>query len=264
MESTTELQSQRRKPKGAIGELGLRIEREGEELVGRADIVDGMLLPGTDTLRLSVVAAWADTLLGLIAMPSVAPKVPTTVELDVHVSAPIRNCETVLLRGRCAKLGRTISFFTLDISDEQGRPLGHGHSQFMATPNPKYSLPSGDWALEGFAQQQGTLTEPVARRVQCERREQGVASLPWAPDIQNATKAINGGILALAIEEAILSAAEPGQSLSSMLINYLRSVRTGPALARAQVMDCLGRVEVYDEANGSLAALATAQLFSVG
>jgi len=252
---------QREKSRSVIAELGMIIRPDGDDLLSHATVFEGMNIPGTDILRLSVIAAWADTLLGIQAMKNIVPSVPATVELDVHLIKPFVGKGIVILRSRAAKIGRTISEFVCDFTDESGAALGHGHGLFMATPNPQFSLPPGDWVFKGFATPLPGLTLPLAERIGCERNAPGEATLPWAANIQNATKAINGGLLAVAIEEAVLSAAAPGQSLSSMTITYQRSIRTGPAIARAKVEECLGRVEVSDASNDALAAMATVQLF---
>jgi acyl-coenzyme A thioesterase PaaI-like protein len=69
--------------------------------------------------------------------------------------------------------------------------------------------------------------------------------LPRSEDGLNSSKTVNGGLIALAVEEAVLSAT-PGAYLSSLAMRYLRPVRIGPAIATAQVSDGLGRVEVRD------------------
>lgn len=252
-------------PQGIFREFGLVLESDGDDLIGRANVVPTMLVPGSDVLRLSVLAVWADTIIGLLAMQAIAPRVPTTLELDVHVFAPIRQCDSMHMRARLIRSGRSVLVFTVDFSDASGRPLGFGTSMFMALPDPNISIPPGNWALKRFARSSGELRQPLAERVRCERREPGVASLPWSPDTQNTARAINGGILAIAIEEAALSLAEStasgAQTLSSLVIRYLRSVRTGPAVATATLSDGLGQVEVIDASNAELCVAATVRLF---
>ena len=252
---------ERAKMRSVIAELGMVIRRDGNELVTTLSISDGMKIPGTDILRLSVVAIWADSVLGMLAISDLAPRVPATVELDVQLVKPITARGTIISRACAVKIGKTICEFAIDFRDESGTALGYGHGLFMATPNPEFTLPPGDWAVKGFTHPMPGLTQPITERIQCARAEPGVASLQWSRDTQNATRAINGGIMTVAIEEAVLSAAAPGQSLSSMMVTYQRSIRTGPAIARATVEGCLGRVEVIDAEKNALAVLATTQLF---
>jgi acyl dehydratase len=72
-----------------------------------------------------------------------------------------------------------------------------------------------------------------------------VAVLPRSDDGLNASGTVNGGLIALVVEEAALSLT-PGATLSSMALRYLRPVRIGPAVATADVRAGLGRVEVRD------------------
>jgi acyl-coenzyme A thioesterase PaaI-like protein len=69
--------------------------------------------------------------------------------------------------------------------------------------------------------------------------------LPRSEDGLNAAGTVNGGLIALAVEEAALSLT-PGSTLSTMALRYLRPVRSGPAVATATVRAGLGRVDVRD------------------
>ena len=81
--------------------------------------------------------------------------------------------------------------------------------------------------------------------------------LPCTPAVYNATRAINGGMLAVAVEEAALSADPDARWIESMHLRYLRSVRVGPAVAHADVHYGTGRVEVRDASTDKVAAIAT-------
>jgi acyl-coenzyme A thioesterase PaaI-like protein len=73
---------------------------------------------------------------------------------------------------------------------------------------------------------------------------------------------VHGGLIALVVEEALLSLS-PGATLSSLNLRYLRPVRVGPAVATARTTTGLGQVEVRDGGNGGrLSVLATARLFA--
>ena len=73
---------------------------------------------------------------------------------------------------------------------------------------------------------------------------------------------MNGGLIALAAEEAVLSLEPDGATLSSLSLRYLRPVRVGPAVATAQTRSGLGQIEVRDAGNENrLSVLATARFF---
>jgi acyl-coenzyme A thioesterase PaaI-like protein len=237
-------------------ELGLGTERRGDELHGSAPIVPEMHVPGTDVLRISVLATWLDTIAGLLVADVVAPRVPVTLELDVHLHSPPRALEWVHLHGRLAKVGRTVVVPHVDLLDQEGRPLGFGAASFMVAPDPQLRMPERT-GMEGRPPGMARLRQPLAERVGIEHREPGVVALPRSEEGLNASNTVNGGLLALAVEEAALS-ADQGAPLVSMALRYLQPVRIGPAVAVAEVCRGLGRVEVRDAgAEERRAALAT-------
>jgi len=127
----------------------------------------------------------------------------------------------------------------------------------MASPDPQWLAPPLEEVLARFGTPRGTLTTPLAERIGCERTEPGTVVLPCTPNVHNAAKAINGGMLAVAVEEAALSADADAHWIESMHLRYLRSIRVGPAVARADVHYAMGRVEVVDASTDEVAAIAT-------
>lgn len=241
-----------------LAELGLVIDEVDDELHGRADVVANMWAPGTESLRASILVTWADTILGLLAVRALAPRVPVTLELDIHLFESICGTPTIELIARVTKLGSTVQVVSVDIRSN-GERAGFGHSLFMASPDPRVSMPPGNWALERFASRRGVLTRPLAERVGCVRTGPGTAELPLGPSLLNQSKSMNGGLLAVVVEEAALSARNIPTSLMSLQMRYLRPVRSGPAVARADVQGDLGEIEVTDAATGTLAVVATAR-----
>jgi acyl-coenzyme A thioesterase PaaI-like protein len=242
-------------------ELGLALRHAGEAVQGSADLVPQMWVPGSTSLRTSVLAIWADTLAGHVAMGVFAPRVPVTLELDIHLYEQLGGQGAVQAVARPLKAGRTVVVAGVDFSDDRGKPLAIGTASFMAAPDPGLSLPRQVIEGEHLLTPTGRLRVPLAERARCERREPGVAILQRSEDGLNSSNTVNGGLVALAVEEAALSVA-PGTTVSSLAIRYLRPVRVGPAVASAEVMAGLGRVEVRDEGSENrLAALAMTRTF---
>lgn len=242
-------------------ELGFGVTREGDELHGSAPIVPEMLVPGTDCLRTSILATWTDTVAGLLVVDVVRPRVPVTLELDVHLYEPPRDCGSVQAVGRLAKVGRSVVVPTVELMDEHGTPLGFGTGSFMVAPDPELRMPDTT-SIDQRHPGDGRLAQPLAERVGLELRAPGVAVLPHTADGLNASNTMNGGLLALAVEEAALSLT-PGATIASLALRYLQPVRFGPAVATAEVRDGLGRVEVVDAGNAHRrAVLATTRIFS--
>lgn len=243
-------------------ELGFAVSRSGDELHGSAEIVPEMWVPETrGVLRMSILATWADTAAGHLAIDLLAPRVPVTLELDIHVYRQPPGSGTIHAVSRAVKAGRSVVVVGVDFTDHDGEPVGVGTASFMAAPDPRLTIPPDAERRARMLAQHRRLGVPFAERARCERREPGVAVLPRSDDGLNASDTLNGGLVALAVEEAALSVS-PGTTLSSMVLRYLRPVRVGPAVARALVRAGLGRVEVRDEGSDNrLAVVATTRTF---
>ena len=245
-------------PAHVLRELGFDVRRDGDGLTGTATVTPELHVPGTDRLRTSVLAAWADTVCGLLAVEAVRPAVPVTVELDVHLSEPVPATATVQVVGRTVKRGRSVFVAEVELRAD-GRPLGVGGGSFMTSRDRSVRLPprlSPELPATG-----PRLTVPLAERARCERPEPGMAVLPRSEDGLNSSRTINGGLIALAAEEAVLGLV-PGATLCSMAVRYLQPARLGPLVATARVDHGLGLVELHDEGAGHrLSAVATVRTF---
>jgi acyl-coenzyme A thioesterase PaaI-like protein len=228
-----------------VAELGFHIERVGEQMHGHAQIYPEMFVPGTRVVRTSIFASWTDLAAGYLAVDALSPRVPTTLELDVHMYRDHGPFAQVWATARLLKAGRSVLVAAVDFSDEAGRPIALGTASFMAVPDPTLMMPPEHLAPKASQRLPGRLKVPFAERAQCRRTAPGTAVLARSEDGLNSANTVNGGLIALAIEEAALSLS-PGTTLSSMALRYLRPVRVGPAVARATVHHGLGRVEVTD------------------
>ena len=248
-------------------ELGFTVHRAGDEIHGVAEVVPEMWAPGTKSLRTSILATWLDTAAGHLCIGVLAPRVPVTLELDVHTYQPPPAAGSVHAIARILKAGRTVMVTSVDFTDQQGEPIAVGTASFMAAPDPGVSIDVDTVEMARQANQATAgrrLQVPLAERIGYERPEPGVVVLHRSADGLNASNTVNGGLIAVAVEEAALSTT-PGTTLSSLALRYLRPVRVGPAVARATVRSGLGQVEVRDSGSDDrLAVVATTRTFSEG
>ena len=242
-----------------LQELGFAVRQDGEALRGTASVSPYMLVPGTDCLRASILASWADMLCGLLSMRAFGGRVSVTLELDVHLYRPAPGSGTVTATGRAVKTGRSVFVGEVEFADARGEAFGFSAASFMVAPDttlrpprpPNFDIPPQD----------ARLSMPLAERADCKRQAPGVAVLHKSEDGLNQAKTVHGGLIALAAEEAVLSLA-PGTSLSSLALRYLQPVRVGPAVATASVRDGLGRVSLRDSGSGDrVAVTGTARTF---
>jgi acyl-coenzyme A thioesterase PaaI-like protein len=228
---------------------------------GSAHVVPEMWVPGTRALRTSILAAWADVVAGYSVIGLFDPAVPVTLDLDVHLHREPIGCDEVRMAARVQKSGRFVSVLSIDITDGDNDSIGFAHATFMAAPNPSLRMPTVVRDEGLLRPHPPTLDVPFAERAGCERVATGVTSIPLRPDGLNASRTLNGGLLALVVEEAALSAA-PGATLASLSMRYVQPVRVGPAVAEADVRDGLGNVVVRDAGRDDrLAVIATTRTF---
>jgi acyl-coenzyme A thioesterase PaaI-like protein len=243
-----------------LQDLGWQVTRTEDIMQGSARVFPEMHVPGTEHLRLSILAAWADVLAGHLAIYSVGPRVPVTLELDVHLFGPAPTAGTIAGVAKAVKVGRSIFVARVDFTAGEGEPIGFGGLSFMAAPDERLTIniptTTGQLMPEG-----NRLSVPFAERAGCERVSPGVAQRGHAHDRLNASNTINGGLIALAVEEAVLSLS-PGGTLSSLALHYLQPARVGPVVAEADVRAGLAQVEVRDAGNDNrLCVVATSRTF---
>jgi acyl-coenzyme A thioesterase PaaI-like protein len=245
-----------------LGELGLQLWLDGDDLHGSAEVVPEMHVPGTDCLRTSILATWVDVMTGIMCADVFDGRVPVTLDLALDLFRPahgyrrIDAITTVLKRGRSVAVAEVR--FTADGTNEV---VALGSGSFVASPHASHTLPPRAENVARFGRHRGTLTEPFADRVGCRRLGSGTASLARRGDGLNASNTVNGGLLTLVVEEAVLSANQ-GATLSSLLLHFLRPGRVGPLVGTAKSYGDVARVEVRDTGvDDRLAIVATARTF---
>lgn len=244
--------------KNIVAELGFLTRDAGEVQHGEAHMVPELRVPGTEALRLSVLATWADILTGFAAMQPMAPRIPLTLDLELLLHRQATSGRDIVGTSDLVKAGRQV--FLADVRFfERGddEPFAVGWGTFMPSPGAEDVFP------DGFVPElvdRYVLPEPLAERLGATVVEDGVVELPRTPDGLNAIGAIQGGLLTVAVEDAALSLAEPGATLSSMSVRYLRPFLVGPARAEAERIGDVVLVRITDVGQGKLGAVVTARL----
>jgi acyl-coenzyme A thioesterase PaaI-like protein len=247
-------------PQHILTEVGWNVRQLGDEMHGEGAVIAHLLAPGTAHLRTSMLAAWADHLMGLLVSRIVSPRVPATLELDIHLYRPAPGRGRIRGRSWLVKKGRSVLATAVEFRSDDDRCIAVGAGSFMLAGDPDLRLPAR-LGLD-MVESQPCLTVPIAERASCERRAPGNVVLPRRADGLNGSNTINGGLLAMAAEEAVLSLC-PGATLSSLTLRYLRPVRVGPAVATARLQEGHALVELSDAGDGErLAVTATARIFA--
>jgi acyl-coenzyme A thioesterase PaaI-like protein len=214
----------------------------GDELCGVAAVGPDVFVPGTTSVRTSVLAFWVDVTGGYLAVEAMDPLVPVTLHLEVHVHRPVSDYSVLRSIGRVIASGRTVTSCAVEFRTDDDEPVAIGTASFMA-PDPDRRLP--DHLRLGRQTIGGLPTAAFADGAGCERTAPGTAVLARSESGRNAVGSVSGALLALAVEEAALSLV-PGTTLSTLSLRYVRPVRIGPAVATATMSGSIGHVEVRD------------------
>lgn len=227
----------------------MAISVAGDALRGSVEVTPEMYVPGTSCLRTSILAAFTDLLAGLLAGRVIGPRVPVTLDLAIDLYRPAVGLKHVEGVGQPVKAGRTVFVAGVDFTAD-GEPLGTATASFMPVPDESLRLPDSALLLERTRDETMRLEQPFADRAGCVRQEPGVAVLVRSDDGLNSSNTINGGLIALVVEEAVLSgttlSAAPETTLASLAMRYLRPARVGPLVATATTHGGVSRVEVRD------------------
>src|SRR5207244_4475201 len=97
------------------------------------------------------------------------------------------------------KVGRSVVVVGVEFTADDGAPVGTGTASFVAAPDAGLTLPPLTESLTMSRGRTGRLAVPFAERAGCERREPGVAALAVSDDGLNASRTLNGGLLALVV-----------------------------------------------------------------
>jgi acyl-coenzyme A thioesterase PaaI-like protein len=131
----------------------------------------------------------------------------------------------------------------------------------MPVPDESLRLPDSALLLDRIRDETMRLEQPFADRAGCVRQGPGVALLVRSDDGLNSANTINGGLIALVVEEAALS-TDRGATLASLAMRYLRPARVGPLVATASTEGAVASVEVRDSGSDDrLTTLATTRTF---
>ncbi|EFC86405.1 hotdog domain-containing protein [Parafrankia sp. EUN1f] len=241
-----------------VAELGMQTSGEGTTRRGQAEVRPEVCLPGTSLLRTSVLATWADVLAGAVAAQARFPRISVTLELEVQVRRTPRVGDRVEAVATAVKIGQTVTVCETRFFDGRtGELAALSYASFVVSPNPAHVFPAGFPKLSSAST---VLTEPLADRVGRTVTKPGEIEMPRRLDGLNSSGAIQGGLVAFAAEEAVLSLLDKPAELLSLNVRYLRPIATGPARATAHLHGGFADVEITDAGTGKLTTLVTARL----
>ena len=199
--------------------------------------------------RLSVIATMVDMAAGTMSVGITQPDWTATFDMATHrvgeaepgamadgVTRLVRSGKNIVVSETTVSAGgHTIAYAETTFSR---LPHRDGTPAAVAVDQPKH-----------YGRGELPLPAPLAEVIGFRRQQPGVVELDLQPLIRNSTGSIQGGVSAMAMEEAALHLAGPGSTLDFLHVYYLSADRTGPYHATATGLRTIpsgttGRVEL--------------------
>jgi len=242
-------------PPSFVGALGVDLWIEGERAHARAEIQPSFLKPGTDRVRMGVLATLVDMVAGSPAHAVINP----TIDLRVSLLARAPSSGVIELVCHPVKVGRTLFVGeTLLHTGDATRPFARSVCTFMNRELPEASLmrdglPLGPLGAPSYDESL-RLREPVPGTYEMDNHD-AVRNGPAGT--------IQGGAQALLAELAGERALADEHQVVDLEIRYLNRVRTGPVLATGEVIPgaldgaCVRVPIIEPGADGRIVSLTT-------
>ena len=221
-----------------IHELGFEHWFADGKSCGRVEVLPGMWVPGTNFVRIGILAILSDLVSG---QPESGPVTPTT-DLSVQVVRE-RPMKTVNVAATVLKSGASLLFAeTMLTADDEREPFATSLATFLSRPVERVPQPD----LEEIR-----LDRPFGTRIGAEILSPGVVELAPRDDILNGYHGtVQGGVLATLGElaaESMWIDREP-HLVVGLDIRFLNRVKVGPIRASARHVTAGPRGQVVDVA----------------
>jgi uncharacterized protein (TIGR00369 family) len=254
--------------------LRIRLDARTEGTVAAAMPILDDLVDHTGAMRVGVLAAFADYALGALSTHAAAPDWVATHDLGIQLLGSARGAE-VTASGSLLRAGRSTIVSELVVRDQGGTVVAAATTTYsrltrVGPSGPTQPLPQRVDLTEADEAPRMPLDRYLGFTLATEACELRFEHLPH---LRNSTGAIQGGVIALAMEWLAAELAgralgRPGPGRTEQLqVYYLAQGREPPFVVRDQVLgvdrgplgESLHRLELVEEPTGRLLALGTAR-----
>jgi len=214
-------------PPSFVGALGIELSLDGDLAIGRVEIIPSFLKPGTDRVRVGVLATLVDMVAGSPAHGVINP----TVDLRVSILNRSPHDGIVFLVCRPIKIGRRLFVGeTILHTGDIEQPFARSMVTFINQLLPEASLLREPMALTPLGA--ASYDESLLLR----ESAPGVFEMDAHEAVRNGIAGtIQGGAQALMAEIAA-ERALADHEVVDLEIRYLNRLRTGPAVASGEVL----------------------------
>ena len=209
-------------------------EHETGVLYSSMPLRPGLFLDGH--FRLSAIATMVDMAAGVMSVGITQPDWTATFDMATHrigEAEPGSLAEGVT---RLVRAGKNIVVSETTVSSG-GRPIAYVETTYSRLPWREGTLAAvGMDQPRHFGEGEEPFTAPLADTIGFQRAEPGIVEFDLTPLIRNSTGSIQGGVSAMAAEEAALHLAGPSSSLEFLHLYYLAADRSGPYRSTATAL----------------------------
>jgi acyl-coenzyme A thioesterase PaaI-like protein len=225
----------------------VQYELDGDIAFARDDTTTGRLRPAesqrsaTGAVPMGLVANFADLLAGWASLRRAAPDRVATADMTISL-LPMSRPEHLDGEVSVVRKGRSTMVSEVTIRDHVGVVVGLATATFTVLPQPEHLappsvLPAGRHSLtRGRREPNGSFSSSSGIVVDAPGR----TSVAITPRVHNALRALNGGVIAALVDDAIASAGTDALGTpchtTDLDIAYLSLGRVGPARAIATVL----------------------------
>ncbi len=226
-----------------LQDLGYHMRVEGDLALGWVDVTEPVRVPGTDQIRVSVLATLSDVWTGVLAGQVVAPSLALTVDLTARILGDVGS-DRIDIVGRIAKTGRTTTVADCEFRDPAGTLVAFSHATFVASPRPSDVID----LLPRSQHPEGVMAAPIVEALGIAERAPGVLEVARGAYVNQPSGTIQGGVLAVLAEAAAESLT--GRRVLDLECRYLSGIRVGPAVTTTtRLNEDTVRVDVTDPGN---------------
>lgn len=248
-------------PGHVLRRIGITVDTSDPEVVRTSlPLVPALFVDGR--LRLGTLATLVDFASGSLAVRSVAPDWTATFDMAIHRTGeaePGPRAEAVTRLVRAGK--NTVVSETTVL--EAGRPLAYAEVTFSRLPRREDTpKPRPEELVRDLGLGEEPLDDAIGAIIGFQREGPGTISVPLTPFVRNSFGSLQGGVVAMTLEEAAMSLA--GGGVSFLHLYYLAAAKVGPYVGRATTLSAApaggsitGRAELVDEGRGRLLAQGT-------
>jgi acyl-coenzyme A thioesterase PaaI-like protein len=236
--------------------LGIALDQTAQGEAGASEV--GVSMPVTPAIcgadgnaRLAVIGTMVDLAAGVMAVRSTAPDWTATFELTIHHIAPAP--PGTMLAGRCRLVrGGRNTVVSETLVEADGEPCAYSEVTYIRFPRPvdARAATPGTGVVD-YRQTEPPLAVPIDELIGFRADAAGQVGFDLSAPIRNSFGSIQGGMSAVALEQAALSTRSADAIGTFLHVYYVSPAKVGPYVARATPLRSVAggttcRVELRD------------------